>query len=356
MAPNAHEVKGENGRVWNESQVQAVYNAIDDFIVKNPNVDTTRIYIGGFSMGGGMTWAMVNARPDFFAAAFPCCAAPWLMPSVSELNTVASLPMWIIHGYYDPVVPVVTNLNYEPIMMANAKATNTDTRFTILDHVIMPDGKTPVPNEHLVWVAALNNMLFDDGSKYADRDGVPVESTLIEWLNQQNTVANAARSEEAVYTDVNAGDWYYKYIMDLSQDDMIISGLGGNTFAPTNSASYGQALKLIMLAAGYPEQKATGNHWASGYMAKALADGLISKSVDLNAAIDRVTVAQIAAKALKLSTDLKTSPFTDTADTSVLTLYRAGIVSGCNGVFNPNSAMTRAELCAITWRIIHRQA
>ena len=54
----------------------------------------------------------------------------------------------------------------------------------------------------------------------------------------------------------------------------------------------------------------------SGYLAKAQADGLvIRQSLNLNEPITRLQVAQIAAKAMKLSTtDLSSKkPFTDTS-------------------------------------------
>ncbi len=50
------------------------------------------------------------------------------------------------------------------------------------------------------------------------------------------------------------------------------------TFRPDGEVTYGQALKMIMMAAGYPEQAATTKHWASGYVAKAMSDGLLSRA------------------------------------------------------------------------------
>ena len=43
--------------------------------------------------------------------------------------------------------------------------------------------------------------------------------------------------------------------------------------------TYGEALKMILLAAGYPEQAPTGTHWASGYQTRAITDGIMSQSV-----------------------------------------------------------------------------
>ena len=50
--------------------------AIDDFIAQHRDtIDTTRIYIGGFSMGGKMTLKMTIAYPSFFCGCvsdLPC--------------------------------------------------------------------------------------------------------------------------------------------------------------------------------------------------------------------------------------------------------------------------------------------
>ena len=74
------------------------------------------------------------------------------------------------------------------------------------------------------------------------------------------------------------------------------------TSVPKANSPGGQALKLVMLASGYEVQEPTADHWASGYLTKAKADGLVAadREVELDAAIARIDVAEIAAKALKL--------------------------------------------------------
>lgn len=53
----------------------------------------------------------------------------------------------------------------------------------------------------------------------------------------------------------------------------VINGFEDGTFRPAGEVTYAQALKTIMLAAGYAEPAKTGAHWASGYLTTALADG-----------------------------------------------------------------------------------
>ena len=157
--------------------------------------------------------------------------------------------------------------------------------------------------------------------------------------------------------DVNASTWCYKYVMELT-DQNVISGYSDGSFKPNSTVTYGAALKLIMLAAGYPEQAPTGKNVFSGYLAKAQADGIVTRSnVSLTAPITRLQVAQIAAGALRLNTTNLSSvkPFTDTSDVYVQALNAAGIVEGyfSNGTstFQPNKTLTRGQMSAIVWRM-----
>lgn len=158
------------------------------------------------------------------------------------------------------------------------------------------------------------------------------------------------------YSDIDSSTWCYKYVLELS-DAGVISGYSDGTFRPSDTVTYGAALKLIMLAAGYDEQEPVGSNVFSGYLARAKADGLVSGNVDLTAKITRLAVAQIAAKAMGLSiTNLSSvQPFTDTTDPYVRALNAAGIVGGYfeNGTstYKPYNTLTRGAMSAIVWRM-----
>ena len=159
------------------------------------------------------------------------------------------------------------------------------------------------------------------------------------------------------FTDISTSTWCYKYVTELASAN-VISGYSNGTFQEKNTITYGAALKLIMLAAGYGEQAPTvkGSPF-SGYLAKAKAAGLVSGNPKLNGPITRLQIAQIAAKALKLSTAGLPSkkPFTDTNDVYVQALNAAGIIEGyfSNGTstYKPNSTLTRGQVSAIVWRM-----
>ena len=159
------------------------------------------------------------------------------------------------------------------------------------------------------------------------------------------------------FTDISTSTWCYKYVTELASAN-VISGYSNGTFQEKNTITYGAALKLIMLAAGYGEQAPTvkGSPF-SGYLAKAKAAGLVSGNPKLNGPITRLQIAQIAAKALKLSTTGLPSkkPFTDTNDVYVQALNAAGIIEGyfSNGTstYQPNNTLTRGQVSAIVWRM-----
>lgn len=168
------------------------------------------------------------------------------------------------------------------------------------------------------------------------------------------------------FTDVKTTDWFYTAVMDMAEAG-IIGGMTPTTYEPNSTLTNGQALKLILLAAGYSVPAQTGKHWASGYLSLASREGLLPASGSitentLDKNISRYDIAEVAAKALKLpSSTLKTSPFSDMAMSHasasyVLAMYEAGIVEGTtqsNGqvVYYGVNAIRRSEIATIIQRI-----
>lgn len=170
-----------------------------------------------------------------------------------------------------------------------------------------------------------------------------------------NVKAQWVSDDTLAFADVKSDDWFYPYIFDLTKSG-VINGRTPTSFAPSGTLTFGEATKLILLAAGYDAQKATGPHWASGYISFAVKSGFLSSNPsNFDASINRLQIAQLAAKALKLAPPSKPSPFADTTDSSVLSLYEAGILQGTYEnnrlLYKPSSNITRAEISAIIWRM-----
>ena len=145
---------------------------------------------------------------------------------------------------------------------------------------------------------------------------------------------------------------FFPFVRDL-YDTKVISGMTETTYAPSNTLTYGQALKLITLAVDEPEQAPVDSHWASGYVNFALDRGWLYSEVSPDANITREAFCQIAAAAAGITEQPASNPFTDTADTSVLALYNAGIINGMSETtFQPNGLLTRAQIAKIIYGII----
>lgn len=165
------------------------------------------------------------------------------------------------------------------------------------------------------------------------------------------------------FSDVPKSEWYYSYVTDLTTSG-VLSGYEDGTFRPKNTVTLGEALKMIMTSAGYPEQAPTDSHWASGYLAKAKADNLLPAGTveRLDRAIDRYTIAMITVRAMKLPTPAITvSPFSDMP----VTAAAAPAVAALNSIEillgKPNSpnkplyqgeyAIVRSEFATIIWKV-----
>lgn len=218
---------------------------------------------------------------------------------------------------------------------------------------IIPEGRIP-------GVTAADAYYNITGWAVKDKDGNLEMIDLKTYRFNTNTKVYAVVEDVwTVYKDMkqDRSDWFYQYVRDLSIAG-VVNGYPGYTFAPKGNVTWGEALKLVMLAAGYEEQAKTDTHWASGYLTKALEDGLVpvEKTIVLNDPITRLDYAQLAAKALKLGKVSIANPFTDTDDEAVLALYAAKIVEGSfdkdnKRVFLPDDNITRAEISTVIWRI-----
>ena len=189
--PRSNEDKGD---FWPNSYIPAVKAAIDGFIAENiDKLDLTRIYIGGFSMGGSMTVRMAESYPDFFAAAFPMC--PAYASSAEEAGLLADLPIWLTVSKYDVIAGWYTFSDKLWNHLTHATNRPEDCRLSLLGKVTFPDG-TKTDSNHHVWFAVSNDMFRYDGTAYDNMTtvnalGEEIELTypngIISWLNNYSS-------------------------------------------------------------------------------------------------------------------------------------------------------------------------
>jgi predicted peptidase len=86
---------------WWTSHEDDLLLLLDDLVARL-NVDESRVYLTGLSMGGYGTWALAAAEPQRFAAAVPVCGGGQRILA----RRLRELPIWAFHGDADPVVPM----------------------------------------------------------------------------------------------------------------------------------------------------------------------------------------------------------------------------------------------------------
>ena len=158
------------------------------------------------------------------------------------------------------------------------------------------------------------------------------------------------------FTDVPSTDWSYPYVTELAASG-VVGGITPTTYGAKQQVKWGEALKMVLLAAGHPKQaEGTGANWAANYLSYAYRNNLVSSNnIDLDSSITRLEMAELAAKALKLSPasriDAGIVGPTDTTNGYVYALYNAGIVGGDSSSgknrYNPNSTLLRDEMAKI---------
>lgn len=83
-----------------------------DYAVKHYRVDTSRIYVTGLSMGGGVTWEFNAQFGSSVAAIAPICGGSWPDPKRAAKLAAFDIPVWAFHNLDDKTVPVSYTVDY----------------------------------------------------------------------------------------------------------------------------------------------------------------------------------------------------------------------------------------------------
>ena len=83
--------------VWSDAPVAGAVIDLVDSLIREFTIDTNRLYITGWSMGGFGTWDMITLFPNRFAAAIPMSGGGH--PAL--VSRIGNTPIWDFHGALD---------------------------------------------------------------------------------------------------------------------------------------------------------------------------------------------------------------------------------------------------------------
>ncbi len=182
-----------------EGTTNNLKKTIDAFVKEHiDNIDTGKIYIGGYSMGGKMVLRMAMTYPSYFAAAFPL--SPVYAPTNADLNNLIDVPIWFFwckNDDYASLNPITVTANWQYLMsISNCKDR---CRISIFDTIYNSDYSIKTADGdndiHNTWDAACHDLFMNDnkaqkGMMIKDGRGKSVTLAypqgLIYWLSCQS--------------------------------------------------------------------------------------------------------------------------------------------------------------------------
>ena len=222
--------------------------------------------------------------------------------------------------------------------------------------------------ENEIYAVVTNNFCAAGGDTYyafasasAQFDtGIPVDEAVMAYITRElkgvigeQYAAPQGRILMNPFKDVKASAWYGSYVIDLYNDG-VINGTSATTYAPNDTLTWAQALKLLLVSSGdLKAEDAVGADWAKNTIAKAVELALVDADFsDKNGdeAITRLAFCQVAAKLNKMAESKTDSKFIDCADGYVMALVDAKVIDGMTeNTFEPDGLLTRAQIAKIIY-------
>lgn len=319
LAPQNHAGAGEGAPA-------ATLSVIEQFVAAKGDIDTSRIYIGGCSYGGGSTWTMIRNYPYYFAAAFPMCARVELTDE--EAESLAGLPIYTMISTGDGASSVYALIEaYNQLKAAG----NENLYIALFEHSEYPGcealSSVGVYIDHFVWVYAhadfdgkgddYDGKNFIDTSKDAEytyanlsnkvvvKDGVLTfsytegDEELSVQLNGQNSrpedagyatfktwIAAQRNEKPSPFKDVAPSSELFDTVRTLWLGN-ITKGTSSNTFEPDSTLTRAEFVTFLARVAGAEVNNAAETKftdltetWYVGSVAWAVEKGLIIGATD----------------------------------------------------------------------------
>lgn len=205
---------------WNEALVDPLRALIDSFINKHgENVDTTRIFIGGSSAGGEMTWDMAITYPEYFAGIYPLAATG--TRSAEDIKKTKDVAIWIFSSTFDPIVNYYMNVVPTWNNICEYSSRPEDCRLSTFRTVLNPDGSKGDSN-HRLYTTISYDFFTVNGSPYpnvktTDGNGNIISfefsEGMISWMSGVHSSFDASPAENR--TNVSSLDYLYIHMRNI---------------------------------------------------------------------------------------------------------------------------------------------
>ena len=172
---------------WNKNFIDPLRTLIDCFIEEHKeNVDTTRIFIGGSSAGGEMTWDMAINYPEYFAGIYPLAATG--TRSAEDIIACKDVSVWVFASKLDPIINYATNTlpQWNKICEYNSNPANC--RLSSFSQVLNPDG-TQGDSNHRLYTTIMYDFFTVDGSVYPNVTTENGNGEIIEIKDQKGIIS-----------------------------------------------------------------------------------------------------------------------------------------------------------------------
>lgn len=187
---------------WN-GDLTGLKKSIDQFVQQyKTNIDTSRIYLCGYSMGGKAVIRLASLYPGYFAAISPMSSV--YEPNKSELRALKDTPIWMFTCRNDFINEnptkshaVATSIWEYLQTVSNCKDNNRWTYF--LTPLVTPEGKLSAGftylSAHNSWDAVNHDLILTSGKLYSNiitLDGygntmtLEKDKTFLYWLSSQS--------------------------------------------------------------------------------------------------------------------------------------------------------------------------
>jgi predicted peptidase len=103
--------------------------AVITYAVKNYRVDSTRIYLTGFSMGGALSWQYAAKYASKIAAVLPMSGPARLNATTAEYIAKSGVAVWGFHNDYDNIVP--SSITKNNVKLINSFSPSIPAKITI---------------------------------------------------------------------------------------------------------------------------------------------------------------------------------------------------------------------------------